>query len=251
VGTGESRLLAGFIISGTAPKRVLITAKGPELASVGGVSGVLNNPTLELLAGPQQIAFNDNWGSATNAVEIQATGRMDSRYSQQESAILTTLSPGAYGAVVSGLNNTTGNAIVEVYEMDSNTSSRLYGISTRGYVGTGESRLLAGFIINGNTPKKVLIMAKGPELASAGGVSGVLGNPTLDLLAGPQQIAFNDNWDSAANAADIRATGRMNPSYSQQESAILTILNPGAYGAVVSGVNETTGNAIVEVYEVD
>ena len=85
---------------------------------VGGVSGVLDNPTLELLQGSQQIAFNDNWGSAANAAEIRATGRMDSRYSQQESAILTTLNPGVYGTVVSGVNNTTGNAIVEAYEIE-------------------------------------------------------------------------------------------------------------------------------------
>ncbi len=250
VGTGENRMVAGFIVSGNAPKKVLIMAKGPVLSSVGGVSGVLSNPTLELLAGPQRIAFNDNWGSAANAAEIQATGRMDSRYSQQESAILTTLDPGIYGAVVSGVSDTTGNAIVEVYEMDSNTDSRLFAISTRGYVGTGENRMVAGVIISGNAPKKVLIMAKGPVLSSVGGVSGVLSNPTLELLAGPQRIAFNDNWGSAANVVEIQVTGQMDSRYSQQESAILTTLDPGVYGAVVSGVSDTTGNAIVEVYEI-
>jgi hypothetical protein len=129
------------------------------------------------------------------------------------------------------------------------SSSKLYAISTRGYVGTAESRMVAGFIITGSAPKKVLIMAKGPVMANE--VSGVLSDPTLQLLAGPQQIAANDNWDGAANAAEIQATGQVDPRYSQQEAAILTTLNPGAYGAVVGGANNTTGNALVEVYEVE
>ncbi|MCB1919734.1 MAG: hypothetical protein KDJ28_07130 [Candidatus Competibacteraceae bacterium] len=127
------------------------------------------------------------------------------------------------------------------------SSSRLYAISTRGYVGTGESRMVAGFIITGSAPKKVLIMAKGPVMANE--VSGTLSDPTLELLAGPQLIAANDNWGSAANAAEIQATGQVDPRYSQQESAILITLNPGAYGAVVGGASNTTGNALVEVYE--
>ncbi len=129
------------------------------------------------------------------------------------------------------------------------SSTKLSAISTRGYVGTGENRMVAGFIISGSAPKKVMIMAKGPVLSSVGGVSGVLNDPTLELLAGPQRIAFSDNWGSAANMAEIQATGRMDGRYAQQESAILTTLNPGAYTTVVSGAGETTGNAIVEVYE--
>ena len=126
--------------------------------------------------------------------------------------------------------------------------SKLTNISTRGWVGTGDSVMIGGFIITGNTAKKVLITAKGPALADAN-VPSVLGDPNLTLYnASGQSILSNDNWATAANAVEIQAHPA-GPRYAQ-EAAILTTLNPGAYTAIVRGAGATTGNALVEVYEV-
>jgi hypothetical protein len=209
---------------------------------------VLGNPNLTLYnSSGQAILGNDNWGAAANAAEIQAHPARP-RYAQ-EAAILTTLNPGAYTAIVRDAGSTTGNALVEVYDLDANnTASRLVNLSTRGWVGTGDSVMIGGFIISGSTAKKVLIAAKGPALAEAG-VPSVLGNPNLTLYnSSGQAILGNDNWGAAANAAEIQAHPAR-PHYAQ-EAAILTTLNPGAYTAILRGVGSTTGNALVEVYEV-
>ena len=246
VGAGDSVMIGGFIISGSAAKQVLITAKGPALAEAG-VPSVLSDPLLTLYnASGQVILENDNWGTAANAADIQARGA-GPRYGL-ESAILTTLNPGAYTAIVRGVGATTGNALVEVYDLDtSNTASRLVNISTRGWVGAGDSVMIGGFIISGSAAKQVLITAKGPALAEAG-VPAVLNDPQLTLYnASGQVLLENDNWGTAANAADIQARSAR-PRYGL-ESAILTTLNPGAYTAIVRGVGATTGNALIEVYE--
>ncbi|MEI2772664.1 MAG: hypothetical protein V9G98_18660 [Candidatus Competibacter sp.] len=244
VGTGDSVMIGGFIISGTA-KKVLITAKGPALADAG-VPSVLADPNLTLYdSSGQAILGNDNWGTAANAAEVQAHSARP-RYAQ-EAAILTTLNPGAYTAIVRGTNSTTGNALVEVYDLETNSAARLTNLSTRGWVGTGDSVMIGGFIISG-TAKKVLITAKGPALADAG-VPSVLADPNLTLYdSSGQAILGNDNWGTAANAAEVQAHSAR-PRYAQ-EAAILTTLNPGAYTAIVRGTNSTTGNALVEVYEV-
>ncbi|MBK8753890.1 MAG: hypothetical protein IPL99_20555 [Candidatus Competibacteraceae bacterium] len=247
VGTGDSVMIGGFIISGSAAKKVLITAKGPTLTQ-SGVPSVLNDPNITLHnASGQPILSNDNWGTAANAAEIQAHPARP-RYAQ-EAAILTTLNPGAYTAIVRGAGSTTGNALVEVYDLEAgNTTSRLVNISTRGWVGTGDSVMIGGFIISGNAAKKVLITAKGPALAQAG-VPSVLNDPNITLHnASGQAILSNDDWGTAANAAEIQAHPAR-PRYAQ-EAAILTTLNPGAYTAIVRGADATTGNALVEVYEV-
>ncbi|CDH46426.1 hypothetical protein [Candidatus Contendibacter odensensis] len=247
VGTGDSVMIGGFIISGSAAKKVLITAKGPTLTQ-SGVPSVLNDPNITLHnASGQPILSNDNWGTAANAAEIQAHPARP-RYAQ-EAAILTTLNPGAYTAIVRGAGSTTGNALVEVYDLEAgNTTSRLVNISTRGWVGTGDSVMIGGFIISGNAAKKVLITAKGPALAQAG-VPSVLNDPNITLHnASGQAILSNDDWGTAVNAAEIQAHPAR-PRYAQ-EAAILTTLNPGAYTAIVRGADATTGNALVEVYEV-
>ncbi|MCB1770323.1 MAG: hypothetical protein KDJ31_11595 [Candidatus Competibacteraceae bacterium] len=247
VGTGDSVMIGGFIISGSAAKQVLITAKGPALAEAG-VPAVLNDPMLTLYnSNGQAILENDDWGTASNAANIQAHGA-GPRYGL-ESAILTTLAPGAYTAIVRGVGATTGNALVEVYDLEtSNTASRLVNISTRGWVGTGDSVMIGGFIISGNAAKQVLITAKGPALAEAG-VPAVLNDPMLTLYnSNGQAILENDDWGTASNAANIQAHGA-GPRYGL-ESAILTTLAPGAYTAIVRGVGATTGNALIEVYEV-
>jgi hypothetical protein len=245
VETGESVMIGGFIIGGTAPKKVLITARGPSLANYG-VTGVLANPLLQLYVGQSVIAANDDWQSNPPAMvsEIQATGIAPG--DPLEAALMVTLNPGAYTAIVSGSGGGTGVGIVEVFE-EGSIDIPLVNISTRGKVLTGENVMIGGFVILGDTPRKVLITARGPSLANYG-VIGALANPALQLFSGQSVIAANDDWQSnpPAMVAEIQATG-IAPGNSL-EAALMITLDPGAYTAIVSGVGGGTGVGIVEVF---
>jgi hypothetical protein len=190
------------------------------------------------------IATNDDWQS-TNAAAISASGFAPTN--PLESAILATLPPGAYTAIVSGVAGGTGVGLVEVYEVD-HPEVPLINISTRGQVLTGNDVMIGGFVIQGNAPQSVIVLAKGPSLA-AYGIANPLANPTLTLVRSSNQavIATNDDWQSAANAAQVQASG-FAPS-NVNESAILITLDPGAYTAIVSGVGGGTGVGIVEAYK--
>jgi hypothetical protein len=239
--TGNDVMIGGLIIGGTAPKTVVVRARGPSLAS-SGLTNLLANPMMDLYSGQTVIASNDNWGSAANAAAIQSSGFAPS--DPQESAVMVNLAPGGYTAVVRGVNNTTGNGIVEVFEVDS-PEVPLINIATRGLVQTGNDVMIGGFVIQGNFPKTVIVRARGPSLASTG-ITNPLANPMLQLFSGQTQIAVNDDWQTATYAAQISANGfaPANPL----ESAIMITLNPGAYTAIVTGVGGTTGVAIVEVF---
>jgi uncharacterized repeat protein (TIGR01451 family) len=239
--TGDDVMIGGFVIGGSAAKTVVVRARGPSLASLG-VPGVLANPRLQLFAGQAQIASNDNWGDATNAATIAASGFAPA--DANEAAILMTLAPGAYTAIVSGVANATGVAIVEVFEVDA-ILVPLANISTRGRVQTGANVMIGGFVIQGDGPQTIVVRARGPSLAQFG-IQGLLANPQLQLFAGATQIASNDNWQQAANAVEVQASG-FAPS-DPMEAAILITLQPGAYTAIVSGVAGGTGIAIVEVF---
>jgi hypothetical protein len=239
--TGDNVLIGGFIIGGSAPKTVVVRARGPSLAAQG-VPGVLANPNLQLFSGATPIAQNNDWSQASNATAIQSSGFAPS--DGNESAIMTTLNPGAYTAIVTGVAGGTGVAIIEVFEVDAPTVP-LINISTRGLVQTGDNVMIGGFIIQGSGPQTVVVRARGPSLA-AQGVSGVLANPNLQLFSGATPIAQNNDWGQASNAAAIQASG-FAPSDSS-ESAIMLSLNPGAYTAIVTGVAGGTGVAIIEVF---
>ena len=248
VGAGDDALIGGFIVLGNAPKRVIVRALGPSLTA-RGVSGALSDPTLELHDGTGAlISSNDNWQNATNKRDI-----IDSTLAPTdpaESAILTTLpatsTGSAYTAVIHGVNGTTGNGLVEVYDLDSGPSSSVLNISTRGKVQTGDNVMIGGFIIAGTGSQRVLVRAIGPSLANAG-VSNPLSDPTLTLYNSQgTQIDFNDNWQDNPNAADIEATTI--PPSDPKESAVLQTLSPGGYTAIVRGAGTATGTALVEVY---
>ena len=244
VGTGDNVLIGGFVISGTQPKKVLIRAIGPSMTNV---AGTLANPQIALhkVTG-EFIDSNNDWASGTNATQIQAMGMAptDSR----ESALLLTLDPNiAYTPIVSGVSNTSGVALVEVYDVDEpNVDSRLINIATRGQVGTGDNVLIGGFVISGTQPKKVLIRAIGPSMTT---VAGTLANPQIALhkVTG-EYLGSNDNWGDSPNVTEIVAMN-MQP-LNNSESAMLVTLPPGPYTPIVSGVNSSTGVGLVEVYEV-
>lgn len=248
VGTNDDVLIGGFIITGTQSKKIILRAIGPSLAA-SGIAGALYNPTLELHSSSGGlIASNDDWQQSAQAAQIASSGIPPTN--AMESAIIATLPPGSYSAIVRGVNNATGIAMIEGYELGAG-AAKLVNISTRGRVATGDGVLIGGFIVQGTTPKKVLIRATGPSLSSGPGAVGhVLANPFLELRnSGGSLVSSNDNWGSNPLAAQIRATGI--PPTRAEESAILATLAPGNYTAIVRGVNNTTGIALVELYDLD
>ena len=243
VGTGEDVIIGGFVIGGSAAKQVAIRARGPSLAA-SGVASPLQDPVLQLFAGQAPIAANDDWQAAPNSDVVAFSGfaPIDAR----ESAILASLDPGAYTAVVFGKSGGTGVGIVEVFEVD-RPDLPLLNISTRGQVLTGEDVMIGGFVIQGSAPQSVVVRARGPSLTPFG-VANALANPVLQLVRSSDQatIATNDDWGAAANAAQVAASG-FAPSDSL-ESAILISLDPGAYTVIVTGAGGGTGVGIVEVF---
>lgn len=252
VGLGENVLIGGFVVRGTGVKRLLIRTLGPELTA-SGVPDVLADPSMQIYQGSTVVQQNDNWKSDPTQQALIAATPFAPR-DDREPAILFNAAPGNYTVVVNGVGSTSGNALIEIYELDAADSTNLIDIATRGNVGTGGNVMIGGFVIGGTTPKRVIVRAVGPSLAQAGVVN-PLANPSLLIYANSTLIAQNDNWatgsDGNANpdAAAITASG-FQPT-SAQESAVIVTLAPGPYTAIVSGVNGTTGVALVEVYDLD
>jgi plastocyanin len=240
VETDDNALIGGFIVTGTQSKRVIVRAIGPSLSSI--FTGVLADPTLELRnSAGGLIMSNDNWRS-NQEQEIIATGIPPN--DDLESAIVATLpaNSSAYTAIVRGVNNGTGIGVVEAYDLDRTVDSKLANISTRGLVQTDDNVLIGGLIVFGPNPLRVIVRAIGPSLP----IAGVLGDPTLELRDGNGTLlANNNNWRDDQEA-EIQATGI--PPTNDLESAIVQNLNAGNYTAIVRGVNNTTGIAVVEAY---
>jgi hypothetical protein len=235
---GDKVLIGGFILTGTEPKTVILRAIGPSLP----LDTVLADPVLELHKTDGTVVINDNWKESQQAA-IEATGLAPPN--DLESAILATLSPGSYTAIMSGKDNGTGVGLVEVYDLDDpNATTYLANISTRGDVQPGDNVMIGGFIIGeGGQTGQVVVRAIGPSLTS---IPDALQDPTLTLYDGQGTlVAQNDDW-ADTNGDAIQATG-LAPNDSR-ESAILASLSPGAYTAIVTGNDSTSGVGLVEVY---
>ncbi len=246
VQTGNNVLIGGFIVTGASPKQVILRALGPTLGQFN-VPNALANPVLDLYdARSVLITSNDNWGSAPNAAAISASGFAPPN--SLESAILTTLSPGNYTAIVRGANNSSGVALVEGYDLDNTALSKFGNVSTRGFVQTGANVMIAGVIVQGPDSENVIIRGLGPTLGQPPfNVPNALQDPFLDLRdANGNPMMTNNNWGSASNAAAISSSGYAPPH--SLEAAILITLAPGNYTAILSGVNGTEGVGLVEVY---
>jgi len=249
VGTIDNVLIGGFIITGNASKKVIVRAIGPSLTQYH-VPNALQNPTLELHDHTGAvIKSNDNWMNASNKQEIINSGHAPGN--DLESAILTTLTPGNYTAIIRGKNGTTGNALVEVYDLgtaslDVSSNAQLGNISTRGLVQTGDNVMIGGFIVQGDMPATVIVRAIGPSLTQYN-VPNALQDPTLELHDHTGAIIkSNDNWMNDPGAAQIR-TNHLAPG-DPRESATIVTLRPGNYTVIVRGKNNTTGIALVEGY---
>ncbi len=243
VQSGDSVLIGGFIVTGDKPKNVALRAIGPSMAAAG-IRGVLQDPALELYnSAGELIDQNDNWTSLPASSVSDGLAPTD----PAESLIETTLSPGSYTAVLSGANGSTGVGLFELYDIDP-ANSQVSNISTRGVVEVNDGAMIAGFIIGGADATKVIVRAIGPSL-SASGVAGALLDPTLELHDAEGSLIFsNDNWHSDQEKDIIASTV---PPTSDKEAAIVATLPPGSYTATVRGVGDTTGVALVEVYNLE
>jgi Tol biopolymer transport system component len=270
VGTGDRVMIASFIVQGSpsatssgpsgSPKRVLIRAAGPSLTQFG-VPNALTNPRLELHDSTSSIGMNDDWQTtqiggvitSDQVAEIQNSGLAPR--DPFESALIATVAPGSYTATVQGVNGGTGAGIVEVYDLGAisgSSGSLLANISTRGFVQSGDNAMIGGFIVV-TQATRVIIRAIGPSLTQFG-VPDALANPQLELHDATSLLGRNDDWqttqifgiitsDQGAAIQDSQLAPT-NPA----ESAIIATLQPGSYTAIVRGVNNTAGNALVEVY---
>lgn len=281
VGTGEQQMIGGFIISGTAPKKMLIRASGPALIPYG-VSGTLPDPKISLIpsGGSTAIAVNaTGWETQTGIVSGVTAGDIVNAvpgafafaHGSKDSALLVTLQPGGYTANIESVSNTTGVALIEAYEVDRN-NNKLFNLSTRAYASKA-SPIFAGFVVQGDpgTTKRILIRAQGPSLAKYG-ITTPLNDPVMELYNSDSKLIMtNDDWTVNAsstggvvddskpvavyyNEVRIAATG-LNP-LNRREPCIMIDLAPGLYSAVIRPFDSATqpasaGVAIVEVFEVN
>jgi hypothetical protein len=248
VQTGDNVGVGGFIITGTAPKHVLLRAIGPSLTP-SGFPDALADPVLELHGpGAFVTVIDDNWrDDPAQEALIIASGIQPTN--DLESAIAATLVPGNYTAIIRGKNDTSGIGLVEVYDLSQAGDSKLANLSTRAFVGTGDSVVIAGFILGGNDgDDRIIARGIGPSLSSSN-VPNLLPDPTLELRNsdGALLIANNDWQDDAAQAAALIAAG-LAPTI-PLESGIAATLPPGLYTALLAGLNNGTGVGLVEIYD--
>jgi hypothetical protein len=250
VEAGNNALIAGFIVTGNAPKVVAVRGIGPSLAAFG-ISDVLANPILELhAANGALIAENDDWqDNSVQAAQFSAMGL--ALHDPSESGIIAILDPGAsYTAILAGKNGGTGIGLVEVYDTNQAAGSQLANISTRGFVLTGNNVMIGGFILGGGDQNTgVVVRGIGPSLAQFG-LSPVLTDPTLELYDGNGALVIsNDDWqENAGQAAQLSARG-LAPG-DPKEAGIFASLPPGAFTAILAGRNGGTGIGLVEIYNV-
>ena len=250
---GNDVMIAGFIVEGDSPKQLVLRGLGASLSSFG-VSGAISDPTLTLInSNGDQIAFDDDFGTAPQSDRNTLASNNLTPTDSREAAIVTTLQPGAYTAILRGKTN--GVGLIEAYDVSQTVTSALRNISTRGKVEKGDNgAMIAGFIIappsGAGTAQRVIIRALGPSLKQAG-LADALADTTLDLYRGSQIILSNDNWkaNNLADQQELKANG-LAPQ-NDKEAAIVTTLDPGSYTAVVRGKGDTTGVALVEVYRVN
>ncbi|MGI8956966.1 MAG: hypothetical protein ACR2II_08645 [Chthoniobacterales bacterium] len=250
VGSGDNALIGGIIITGNDTKQVVLRGIGPSLG--GSIAGVLEDPVLQLFdIDGNLLATNDNWMDNSADDQTILTDNNLAPTQDAESALVANLDPGAYTAVVRGVGNTTGVALVEAYDIDSGTTdSKFANISTRGFVGTGDNVMIGGFILGGGGGgfAQVIVRGIGPSLA--GDVTDVLADPTISVVDGDgNTLASNDNWMDDANMDSVVTAG-LAPT-DPNESALYQVLPIGAYTVILSGVGDTTGVGLVESYNID
>lgn len=244
---GDKIGIGGFIISGTAGKKVIVRGIGPSMkAGNNPVPGRMDDPVLELRdSNNNLLQMNDSWrGPQEQEILQSGLAPTDNR----EAAIIRSLPNGNYTALLYGANNTQGIGLIEIYDLESTVAGELGNLAVRGEVRTGNDVLISGLILGGATPKRVLCRGVGPSIQAQ--LPGTLPDPTMELYDGNGvSMRANDNWGDAPNAAEIQSTN-LAPKNSK-EPAILMTLSPGNYTAIVRSADANTGIAVAEVYKLD
>lgn len=249
---GSQPLIVGFVARGGA-KPVLVRAVGPALRAFG-VAAAMADPQLSLHTPTSVAATNDNWSASAAVGQLTVATEQVGAFALPGGSLDAALLASAelpMTAQASAANGAGGVVLVEVYDTASTAASRLTNISARTNVGLGENALFAGFVITGNSRKTLLLRAVGPSLASFG-VTGALADPLLDVLTPDNRLfATNDNWSGTNTLAlAFTAVGAF-PfiSHGSRDAAVVVSLDPGSYSARISGVGNTTGEALLEIYE--
>jgi YVTN family beta-propeller protein len=256
VGTGANILIPGFVISGSGTETLLIRADGPALTGFG-VAGALAQPSLSVFnSAGTVVASNTGWGTNANPDQISSAAASVGAFAltsgSADCALIASLPAGAYTVQISGVGNSTGVALAEVYEV-STTGTRLANISTRALVGTGANIIIPGFVISGSGSEQLLARGDGPALTGFG-VAGALAQPSLSVFdSSGNVIASNTGWGTNANPAQLASAatsvGAFALASGSADSALIANLSAGAYTMQLSGVNNSTGVALAEVYE--
>lgn len=254
-GVNGQPLIVGFSVGGGA-KALLVRGIGPGLAAFG-VADTVVDPTLRIFdGGTAPVDQNDDWGTASNAASLpvlfSSLGAFALSAGSRDAALAISVS-GSRTAHIIGKATVPGVALVELYDAGEGNSPKLTNVSARNFVGTGDNVLIAGFVINGNVPRKLLVRGVGPTLADFG-VTGTLSDPKLEIFSGATAVATGDNWSDEPNAGELVATATAVGAFAlksgSRDAALVLTLPAGSYSAKISGVGGTTGEALVEIYEV-
>jgi len=254
-GTGDNVLTPSFVIEGSQPKRILVRAIGPTLKSFG-LSNPIPDPRMTAFDSRQSpVASNEDWGLAANLSDLTDTsnrlGAFALNAGSKDAAMLLSLPPGGYTVQVSDSRSTIGPAMAEVYDADPDTGgSRLSNLALRGKVGSGDSTMIVGFVISGDSQRTLLIRGIGPGLAKFG-VSGTVADPVLKLFiqGNDTPIQTNDNWGGSAQIAEAAGkTGAFDLDANSKDACMLVTLNPGAYTAHLVSADGSTGVGLLELY---
>ena len=250
-GSGDNVLIPGFIIAGAdaaTPKPIVLRGVGPGLAQFG-VTGFLSDPVISIYSGSTLIGQNDDWDATTLRPTFVRLGGLDYLTpGSRDAATLASFAAGGYTVQVGGKNQATGVVLAEVYESDA-SNARLTALSARAMAGTGDQTLIGGFIIGGTGTERVLIRGLGPALAGFA-VTGFLADPKIDLYSGSNIIQSNDNWVDTPDMRAMFASLYLTPlATGSRDAAMVAQLSPGTYTVQLSGVNGTTGVALIQIYE--
>lgn len=260
VSGGDSTAIVGFVISGDAPRRMLVRGVGPTLG-LFGVRTALAGPRLELFRGSTLLAANAGWANDGNgptlAAAFASVGLFELGAGSADAALAITLAPGAYTATIAGVAGAVGNALVEIYDLaPTNLAQRLANLSTRAFAGRDEDALIGGMVVVGTAPKRLLVRAVGPGLVQFG-VGGALLRPLLKVFEGSRLLVENSNWSQGGDAPAILLAATESGAFpllataatANADAAVLLNLAPGNYTAQVTGADGSTGVALLEVYE--
>lgn len=255
-GSGDSVLIAGFVLAGDNTRPLLLRAVGPGLLPYGVTSAMLD-PELALFRTGSQQVVNDSWGSGPDLLAAQRQlGAFDLTESSRDAAALLPLAPGSYTAHARPRNGVPGEVLLELYDAAGahDESPAIANVSLRGDVAVPDGVLIGGFVIGPGAPRRVLLRAVGPTLAQFG-VARTLPDPRIVLYHGSNPIQQNQDWGADGNAAALAAvfasSGAFGLPEGSRDAALLATLAPGAYTAHVTDPNGGTGIVLMEVYDLE